>query len=199
MSSEDSGGTWKEAASRIRGAALDQVQFYTLQAGWAAGETQYPLPRDPFFLVTTDGGASWRQRPVGEEGSSGSVQRFWFDSTQHGELIIDKGKSSAGGRYVSYESETGGESWMIRGTSDRLPTIRRAPPSTEDPDWRFRSSPDGKSIQLEQRTNDRWKPLGSFLIEVANCQIEAELRKEPEPPPQPEPPKTAAPKPVRKR
>jgi hypothetical protein len=192
LMSEDSGATWKEAAARIRGAALDQVQFYTLQAGWAAGETQYPLPRDPFFLVTTDGGASWRQRPVGEEGTAGSVQRFWFDSARHGELVIDRGKAASSGRYVSYESETGGESWMVRGTSDQLPAIRRAPPSTEDPDWRFRPSSDGKSIQLEQRANDRWKSLGSFLIEVANCQLETELLKEPAPPAEPEPPKPPA-------
>jgi hypothetical protein len=177
---EDSGATWKESGPRIRGAALDQLQFYNLQVGWASGETQYPLARDPFFLVTTDGGASWRQKAVGEEGSAGSIQHFWFDSAQHGELIIDAGKASSSGRYISYESQTGGESWMIRGTSDRLPVLRRAPPSTDDPDWRFRPSKDGKAVQVEQRTNDQWKPLASFLIEAANCQTKATQLKEPE-------------------
>ena len=55
--SDDSGATWREPTTRIRGSALDQLQFLNPQAGWAAGETLYPLPRDPFFLITTDGGA----------------------------------------------------------------------------------------------------------------------------------------------
>jgi photosystem II stability/assembly factor-like uncharacterized protein len=36
--SDDSGATWKEPAARIRGNALDQVQFYNAQTGWAAGK-----------------------------------------------------------------------------------------------------------------------------------------------------------------
>src|SRR5579863_9528099 len=119
LMSDDSGATWKEPAARIRGSALDQLQFYNLQAGWAAGETQYPLPRDPFFLVTTDGGTSWSQSPVGEEGSAGAIQRFWFDSARHGEAIVDAGKASENGRYISYESETGGESWALLGKRDQ--------------------------------------------------------------------------------
>ncbi len=180
--SDDSGTTWREPTARLRGSALDQLQFYNLQVGWAGGETQYPLPRDPFFLVTTDGGSSWRQRLVGEEGLAGSVQRFWFDSAQHGELIIDAGKASASGRYFSYESETGGESWSLLGKSGQLPKLRRAPPSQEDPDWRARPSKDGKAFQIEQRTGDQWKPVASFLIEVANCRVHPGELKEPEPP-----------------
>jgi len=184
--SDDAGATWREPTARLRGSALDQLQFYNLQAGWAAGETQYPLPRDPFFLVTTDGGSSWRQRLVGEEGLAGSVQRFWFDSAQHGELIIDAGKASASGRYLYWESETGGESWSLLGKSGQLPKLRRAPPplppSGDDSDWRARPSKDGKAFQIEQRTGDQWKPVASFLIEVANCRVHPGELKEPEPP-----------------
>jgi hypothetical protein len=180
--SDDSGATWREPAARLRGSALDQLQFYDLQTGWAAGETQYPLPRDPFFLVTTDGGSSWRQRLVGEEGTAGSVQRFWFDSDRHGELIIDGGKASGSGRYLSYESETGGESWSLLGKSGQLPKLRRAPPSPEDSDWRARPSKDGKAFQIEQHADDQWKPMASFLIEVANCRVHGGELKEPEPP-----------------
>jgi hypothetical protein len=195
--SDDSGVTWREAAARIRGSALDQLQFYNLQSGWAAGETQYPLPRDPFFLVTTDGGASWRERLVGEEGSAGSVQRFWFDSAQHGELIIDAGKTSGSSRYFSYESETGGESWSLVGMSGQPPKLRRAPSSVEDPDWRARPSKDGKAFQIEQRTGDQWKSVASFLIEVANCRVRPGELKEPEPPADAQVP--AAPTPRRKK
>jgi hypothetical protein len=197
--SDDSGGTWKEPAARIRGSALEQVQFYNLQAGWVAGETQYPLPRDPFFLMTTDGGASWQQHLVGEEGAAGSSQRFWFDSGQHGELIIDAGKTSASGRYLLYESQTGGENWNLLGKSDQMPKLRRAPPSLENSDWRFRPGKDGKSFQIEQRAANEWMPVASFLIEVANCRIQSGELKEPEAPAEPAAPSPAAPDPKQKR
>jgi hypothetical protein len=182
LQSDDSGTTWREPAARIRGSALDQLQFFTPQSGWAAGETLYPLPRDPFFLVTTDGGVSWRQRPVGEEDLAGAVQRFWFDSEQHGEVIVDAGKAAADGRYLSYESETGGENWSLHGKSEQLPKLRRAPPLAEDPGWRTSASKDGKALQIEHRSGGEWTPVASFLIEVANCRIHPGELKEPQPP-----------------
>jgi hypothetical protein len=197
LMSDDSGATWREPAARMRGTALDQMQFYNPEAGWAAGETQYPLPRDPFFLITTNGGGSWRQQLVGEEDSSGAIQRFWFDSERHGELIIDAGKGSEGGRYHSYESETGGENWTLRGKSDQLPKLRRAPPAGDDADWRTRPSKDGKAIQIEERTGGQWKSVASFLIEAANCRPQAGELKEPPAPEEnraPEPPAPATPK-----
>jgi len=181
LMSDDAGATWKEPARRIRGAALDQMEFYDLEHGWAAGEIQYPLPADPFFLVTSDGGQTWRNRPVTEEGGPGSVYRFWFDSAQHGELIIDAGKSSPSGRYIDYESETGGESWMVRSATGALPKIRRAPPAFENPDYRLRATPGGKAYQLEKRLDEKWEPVASFLIEVAACKLKGPELKEPPP------------------
>jgi len=188
LMSDDAGATWKEPASRIRGAALDQIQFYNLQAGWAAGETQFPLPRDPFFLITTDGGNSWRQTPVGEDGSPGAIQRFWFDSASHGDLIVDAGKASAAGRYLSYETETGGGSWTLHAKSDQLPKIRLAPATADNPDWRIRPSKDGKAYEVEQRAGGKWTSVASFLIEVANCKIRSAELKEPEAESAPAPP-----------
>ena len=188
--SEDSGATWKEPTPRIRGAALDQLQFYNLQDGWAVGETQYPLARDPFILVTNDGGASWHQVAIGEEGMPGAIQRFYFDSSQHGELIIDAGKSSAAGRYLSYETETGGSSWTLRGKSDQLPRLRLAPASAENADLRIRASKDGKSYVIEERRAGKYSDVTSLAIEVAKCSGKTEELKEPEPdqPPAPPPP-----------
>jgi hypothetical protein len=172
LESDDSGATWKEPVPRLRGAAVEQLQFYDPLHAWAAGETQYPLPRDPFVLLTTDGGALWSEKPVGEEGNAGSVQRFWFDTAEHGELIIDAGKTASGGRYLSYESETSGASWLPRGADDRLPALRRAPAAVEDPDWRIRTAKDGKAWQIEKREGDGWGAVASFLIDVANCKID---------------------------
>jgi hypothetical protein len=164
LMSADNGSTWKEPVARIAGAAIDQLQFYDLQHAWAAGETQDPLPRDPFFLVSTSGGDSWRKRPVSEDGAPGSIQSFHFDSPQHGTLIIDVGKSAPSGRYVSYESQTGGESWMIRGTSGALPRS-----SPESSDLRIQAVQDGKVWQIQQRSGEQWSPVASFLVEPVTC------------------------------
>jgi len=131
LTSDDNGATWKEPAARIPGAALDQAQFIDLVHGWAAGETQVPLARDPFFLITSDGGASWRREPITEDGGAGAVQRFWFDSVDHGELIVDGGRTAQGGRYALYESHTKGESWTILSKTTQIPRLRHAPL----PDW----------------------------------------------------------------
>jgi photosystem II stability/assembly factor-like uncharacterized protein len=165
--SDDSGTTWKEPAPRVRGATIDQLQLNG-QTAWAAGETQYPLARDPFFLLTTDGGASWRKQAIGEEDSPGAVQRFWFDSPQHGEAIVDAGKTADGGRYRAYESENGGGSWNLTGASDSAPKLKHAPPN-EEPEWRVATSKDGKAVGIEHRFNGEWIPAASFAIEVANC------------------------------
>jgi hypothetical protein len=165
--SDDSGATWKEPTARLRGAAIDQLQF-TGQNGWAAGETQYPLTRDPFFLLTTDGGASWRKQPIGEEDSPGAVQRFWFDSPQRGEAIVDAGKTAEGGRYRAYESENGGATWNLTGGSDKPPKLKHAPPDA-DPEWRVATSKDGKAVEIEHRFDGEWIRAGSFAIDVAQC------------------------------
>jgi hypothetical protein len=178
LMSDDNGATWKEPSPRVRGAALDQVQFYNLQDGWTSGETQYPLPRDPFLLLTTDGGESWRRVAIGEEGSPGYIQRFNFDSAQHGDLIVDAGKTSEGGRYLTYESETGGSSWALRSKSDQQPKARIA--SADNPDWRARPSKDGKLYDLEARSGDKYSTIAHFQIEVATCRSQPSVEKEPE-------------------
>lgn len=181
LQSDDGGETWKEPAKRIRAASLEQLEFYDFQNGWAAGEILYPLPHDPFFFVTSDGGQSWHQTTVGEEGSPGALQRFWFDSERHGELVIDHGKSTGNDRYSQYESENGGESWNIRATSSNLPVIRKAPLELEHPDWRIRSTKDGAAFQVEKRSGDNWTIAAAFLVHVSDCKPpEVELK---EPPP----------------
>jgi hypothetical protein len=181
LASDDAGATWKEPSPRLRGASLDQLEFYDLEHGWAAGELQYPLPRDPFFLLSTDGGNSWRKQQVTEDGGAGALQRFWFDSPQHGELIVDAGRSAVGGRYLDWESETGGESWSIRSSTGEPPKMKRAPPVAENSDFRLRASADGKAYHVEKRLEEKWEPVASFLIEVASCKIKAMEAKEPPP------------------
>ena len=181
LSSDDGGVTWKEPAARIPGASIDQLEIYDLEHGWGAGGTQYPLSRDPFLLVTSDGGLSWRRRDVTEDGGPGSILRFWFDSARHGELIVDAGKSASGGRYLMYESETGGESWMARSITGQLPKIRRAPPTLDNPDFRVTAAAGGKTYVVEKRAGEKWEPMGSLLIEIASCKLKPGDLKEPPP------------------
>jgi photosystem II stability/assembly factor-like uncharacterized protein len=168
LMTDNNGSTWKEPAARIRGSALDQLQFLDPQHAWAAGEMQYPLSSDPFFLLTTDGGQFWRQRAVSEDGGPGAIQSFVFDSAQHGDLIVDAGKTSAGGRYVSYETQTGGETWMTRSKVNQLPRARRPAP---EPTVRAETGKDGKAWQIERREGGQWSSVASFLVETASCGI----------------------------
>lgn len=180
LSSEDGGATWKEPAKRIPMSGLNQMQFYDLDHGWVSGESQYPLPHDPFFLLTSDGGATWRTRALTEDGGPGVIARYWFDSAKHGEMVLDAGKSSPSGRYIAYESETGGESWMIRSTSDQMPRTARAASAGESEFVRVQADAKGKAYNIQKRNGDKWETVAAFSFEVASCRIKApEFKDEP--------------------
>ncbi len=180
LASDDNGLTWLEPVSRMRGNAIEAIAFHDAQYGWAAGETQYPLARDPFFLITSDGGHSWHQKAVLEEGSAGAVIRFDFDSPQYGQLVIDAGNSGGKNRYWSYESHTSGESWNLTGKSERAPAASKY---SAEADLRIRTSVDGQQWLVEQRSGERWNPFASFPVEAAVCRGETS---EPAAPPETE-------------
>jgi hypothetical protein len=167
LGSDDNGHTWTEPFERVRGAALDRIQFSGADTGWISGELVYPLPRDPFLLQTTDGGKSWRQHAVFTESRLGSLQQFWFEDPKHGSLIIDHGPGAEGDRYELYESQDGGDSWTIKQTSVKLPTLRRA--IAPNSDWRVRADAGSKSFHLEHREGNRWVSLGAFSVNLGVC------------------------------
>jgi hypothetical protein len=177
--SDDDGATWKEPSPRIAGSALEQSQWLDAQHGWAAGEVQAPLSRDPFLLITSDGGATWRQKDIADDSIPGEVMRFWFDSPEHGELIVDGGRSAEGGRYQMYESHSGGDTWNVVSKTSDVPTLRRTP-GLIDPNYRIGADSRTKTYVLEKRNGDDWSRVTSFEIQVASCGTPAE-------PPAPEP------------
>ncbi len=190
LASDDGGKTWYEPHERIRSAALDQIQFYDLEVGWIAGYLLHALPRDPFLLITSDGGKTWRRRPIWSDTKIGVIEHFHFESRRQGLLWIDRVSQGDAGRYELYESMTGGESWMLRRIADQ--PIARQGERTRNPDWRLRADDASKSYLLERR-DPKWRPVASFLVHVGECR-EAET---PVAEPPPEPPAPAeAPEPV---
>ena len=167
LASDDAGQTWREPHERIHLAGLDRIQFVDFENGWAAGEVQHPLPRDPFLLATTDGGKTWDHKPVFADGQFGSVVQFWFSSRTNGSLIIDRGQAGESGRYELYETANGGDSWILRQSSEKLIELMRASPNT---DWRVRADGSSKSYVVERRTNGAWRKVAAFSISAGACQ-----------------------------
>jgi photosystem II stability/assembly factor-like uncharacterized protein len=167
LASEDAGHTWHEAHERIRGAGLDRVQFADPLTGWISGQLLFPLPQDPFLLLTSDGGASWRQRPIFGEGQYGSIQTFAFSSRTNGSLVIDRGRSSEGDRYALYDSPDGGETWAFKDESSK--PMRLAREASESSDWRARADGATQSFHLERRLGERWSEVASFAVPLAPC------------------------------
>lgn len=168
LASEDGGKTWTEPLPRVRAAALEQIQFSGFELGWISGVKLEPLPRDPFLLLTTDGGKTWRERPLFEEQRYGSIQQFWFDTNKSGELIFDRSQGSSR-RYERYESMTGGDSWEMKESSGQPLKLTRVRPRA-DSAWRIRTDAAAKMYRIERRGTDRWEPLSSFPIQIGKCE-----------------------------
>ncbi|HEY2012528.1 MAG TPA: hypothetical protein VGH38_03455 [Bryobacteraceae bacterium] len=170
LASDDAGQTWREVADRIRSAGLDRIQFLDLETGWASGETLSPITQDPFLLVTTDGGKTWRQRPIfgdARESRYGSIQQFFFTAKDSGSLIVDRGAGSDGDRYEMFESPNAGESWDPKETSNKPMRLKRAPvPSTE---WRVRADAATHSFHVEHKQGTRWTNVTAFSVKLAPC------------------------------
>ena len=109
LTSEDSGHTWTEPYPRIPASVLDRIQFFDFEMGWINGHVLEKIPRDAFFLLTSDGGRTWSKRPLYGETRAGAIEQFYFDSRSHGMLLFDKSQPGENGmRHEMYESMTGG-------------------------------------------------------------------------------------------
>lgn len=183
LASEDSGRTWREPFERLRGCGLDHIQFIDFENGWISGQVLQPLPQDPFFLVTNDGGKTWRRRAVFGESHPGSILQFAFTSRANGSLVIDRGQGGEVGRYELFETPNGGETWMLRESGDKPMRLKRA--AATDADWRIRADAPTRSFRIERRQGERWGALAAFTIALAPCKppapAEPPAASEPEP------------------
>lgn len=162
--SEDGGKTWSEPQARLRGAALDLIQFIDADTGWAAGQIAGALPKDPFLLKTVDGGKTWRRVPVFEESSYGAVEQFHFESKTQGWLVANR-RGARNQRYQRMETMSGGDTWMLREAS--ASPIAAAKPRPAD--WRVRVDAAAKLHRLERRQEGKWTGVASFPVRGGEC------------------------------
>jgi photosystem II stability/assembly factor-like uncharacterized protein len=171
LASDDAGKTWREAFQRLRGCGLDHIQFVDFETGWVSGESLVPLPADPFLLITSDGGKTWRQNPIFSESRPGAIQQFWFSSKANGSMVIDRGASDQSGRYELYNSPNGGESWTVKEASDKPLKLRRT--GAPNTDWRIAPDRATQSFRIERRVQgEKWTTLASFSIPIGVCKIQ---------------------------
>jgi hypothetical protein len=168
LASEDLGKTWFEPTPRILGSGLDHIEFVDFENGWISGQLQQALPRDAFFLLSDDGGKTWRKRTVSGESQIGAIEQFHFENKTNGMMILDLIQPGENGNlYELYESNTGGESWSVRQLSPK-PIPWKYPKHLSG---EFRLHPDGpsKSFRLERKQAEKWVPVASFLISAGLC------------------------------
>jgi len=169
LESENGGQTWSEAHPRIRGAAIDRIQSLDSGFGWISGEEQFPLPQNPFLLLTEDGGKTWTEHAVLRESAEnpfGAVLQFFFSSKTTGSLILDRGQGSGQERYALFQSEDGGESWTIRQQSAKL---FRLPQTMLTTGWRVRVDAASQSYHIEHLQGERWSSIAAFAVNLDAC------------------------------
>jgi hypothetical protein len=193
LGSEDRGRNWREIFDRKRGCGFDRIQFLDAQHGWISGGLLSPLPRDPFLLTTIDGGATWRERPIFSEETSGTILQFWFDSLGAGSLLLDRMQAAESARYELYESDNGGETWVVRRASNRPIPLKRAEGATNSPGWRLRADARTKSYLIEKLERERWVSVASFLVPLGACRPAVPVTGPPPEEPSPEEPRPVTP------
>lgn len=172
LASEDGGATWTEPVPRLHNAALEQIEFLDAPAGstigWISGESIDPLTRNPFLLMTADGGKTWRQKLLFEEAKFGAIAQFHFTSKSDGEMLLDLTQGKAK-RTESYSTHTGGESWELqgRGSAIRLATAPRLS------EWRVRADASSATYRVEHLANPAgsrvWESVANFAVHVTDC------------------------------
>ena len=98
--SDDAGKNLDRSSRRIPGARLRTFSFSISKRVGSAATSCIPDARDPFFLISSDGGKSWRRRPVYSEPKTGAIERFRFTSKKSGQMMVDRGQAGENGLAV---------------------------------------------------------------------------------------------------
>ena len=167
--SEDGGKAWIEPHGRIKSAALDAMQFHDLQHGWINGQLVQSFPKDPFFLVTRDGGKSWRNIPVYNESRAGAVDKFFFDNKDNGSMVVDRIQSGDTGRWGLYDTRTGGDSWELKQITQRKPELKKN--ISRSSEWRLTPVEKTKTYRVEHKVGAKWELVSMFKIDSGECKV----------------------------
>jgi hypothetical protein len=170
LTSDDAGNTWTEAYERMRGAGLDHIDPLDASQVWISGQELFPIPHNPFLLVSSDGGKSWDKKPVLNEAAEnrfGSVQQFHFSDKNEGELIVDRGAAGGGDAiFALFETRDGGESWQPKQESNKPLHLRQV---SSPGDWRVRVEGASHGYQIERRQGEKWTRIASFSVKLEAC------------------------------
>ena len=178
LASDDEGRTWTEPHPRLRGAALDDIQFADAETGWVSGHIAGALPRDPFLLKTTDGGRTWRRVPVLEESGYGAIDAFRFENRTSGVLYLQR-RGEPRQRYQRWETQNGGDTWTLREAGPKpFPPLR-----PRQSGWRIRTDTRARMYFVERLNEKAWTAVARFPVRFGECQ----------PAPEPAEPPDAAP------
>jgi photosystem II stability/assembly factor-like uncharacterized protein len=167
--SEDSGASWREAHPRIKAGALESMQFVDFATGWISGQASLGLPRDPFLLLTTDSGRTWRKVDIYAESRVGVIESFFFQTARKGWLLVDNRGSGEAGKYEFYETQTGGSSWELREISNRIPKAAQAEQRSAPAGARLRVDEKKGLYRVDIRAGNGWKEVSSFRLKLEDC------------------------------
>ena len=169
MVSDDGGKTWSEAHVRILGRRAYGYSVSGFRNRLDQRAYSAPDAGDPFFLISSDGGKSWRRRPVYSEPKTGSIERFRFTSKSSGQMMVDRGQPDENGlRYELWESLTGGEGWNIRQVDAKPMAF---PQGEQGPKpLRIRADAPSKTYRIEQQDGTQWRTVASFVVSLGQCQ-----------------------------
>lgn len=171
LASHDGGKTWLEPAGRAAAASLEMIQFADDEHGWvAAQEHDIDGSTHPFLYLTQDGGKYWDRRAVwgDNEDRSGAILEFYFETPQHGFLVVERSASDQD-TYELHETRNGGRSWSPRQISGERPAIRRRLSKPEEANWRLSENREAGAYDIEKRQGSSWEKLASFSSEVGAC------------------------------
>jgi photosystem II stability/assembly factor-like uncharacterized protein len=151
----------------MRNASLEQIEFWDAQTGWISGESINPLPRNPFLLLTSDGGRTWRPKLIVDDEKFGTIAQFHFSSISSGEVVIDSSTKKAVHQEL-YGTQTGGESWELKEVGNK--TFRLNGARTPNASGlRVRADAARGAFVLERGSGKNWETVASFPIHVADC------------------------------
>ncbi len=167
--SEDGGASWRPAHAPLKASSLESMQFIDFSTGWLVGQTSIGLPRDPFIMLTTDAGRTWRKIDIFAETRVGVIEDFAFQTAKRGWLLVDNRGSGDAGKYEFYETQTGGTSWELREISSRIP--KSAQPGQRSPANTSRVRVDEKKglLRIEIRNGNAWKEVSTFKLRLEDC------------------------------